>query len=682
MDLRHKSVTDIEGVGEKRAMDLARLDIHTVADLVEYFPYRYEDYRISGIAEAVHDEKVTLAGTIYGSPSIRWYGKKKSRLTVQMEVGGVMVSVIWFNQAFLKKKLVPHHPLIVSGKWDAHRLQITVDRTFLSQNEQQNLAGRLEPVYSVTAGVSVSWMRKVIYQAFIQYGGEIQEVLPEELLTSYRLMDRAKAMYLLHFPKGKKEGAQARRRMVYEELFLYEIRLMHLRRQKKKLEGGIARSFDKGQVQSFIAQLPFPLTGAQKRVVKEILDDMGNQERMYRLLQGDVGSGKTVVAAVALYANHRSGYQGALMVPTEILAEQHSYSLKELLEPHGLRIVVLTGSMTAGERREALGQIQMGLADVVVGTHALIQDGVVFRRLGLVITDEQHRFGVKQRSVLRQKGEETDVLYMTATPIPRTLAITAFGDMDVSTIDELPAGRKPVETYWVKRDIWPRVVQFIEKECKKERQAYVICPLIEESEKVDLQNAQSVFEEIATRLAPYRVGLLHGKMAPAEKEEVMKLFAENNIHVLVSTTVVEVGVNVPNATVMVVYDADRFGLAQLHQLRGRVGRGQEASTCILVADPKSETGTERMRVMTETTDGFEIARRDLELRGPGEFFGVRQSGVPEFRVADLVQDFKVLEVARADAARLVESPDFWVEDRYKPLRRLLQEFESVRSNFD
>ncbi|MDR6227253.1 ATP-dependent DNA helicase RecG [Desmospora profundinema] len=682
MNLDVTPVTEVSGVGTKRAEDLTSLGIRTVADLLAYFPYRYEDFRVADLGEAVHEEKITLQGTLFGSPSIRWYGKKKSRLTCRMQVQGVTISLVWFNQHFLKNKLVPGQTVTVHGKWDAHRLWLTVDRAFLTPEEQQKQVGRLEPVYSVNASVTVSWLRKTIAQAFRQFGGKIREILPQALLERYQLMGRARAMVLLHFPKGREEGRQARRRMVYEELFLYELKLLWRRRQEKKEAAGIAHSIDPERLKAFVNHIPFPLTEAQRRVVNEILTDMRHPERMTRLLQGDVGSGKTVVAAIALYANYLSGYQGAMMVPTEILAEQHLKSLKEWLEPWEMTVVGLSGGMTAKERRDVMGQLQMGLADVVVGTHALIQEAVAYRNLGLVITDEQHRFGVKQRSLLREKGENPDVLYMTATPIPRTLAITAYGEMDVSTIDELPAGRLPVETYWVKRDVWPRVIQFIRKQCGEGRQAYIICPLIEESEKVDLQNAQSVFEEAAQELAPIRVGLLHGKMAAAEKEEVMKRFAANDVQVLVSTTVVEVGVNVPNATVMVVYDADRFGLAQLHQLRGRVGRGQEASTCILVANPSSETGIERMRVMTETTDGFEIAQRDLALRGPGDFFGFKQSGVPEFKVADLVEDGKVLEVARADAVRLVESDDLWVEEEYAPLRCWIQAFEKEASMMD
>jgi ATP-dependent DNA helicase RecG len=682
MKLTEIPVESLPGVGQQRKESLAELGIDSIADLLEYYPYRYEDYRISDLTQAAHDERVTVRGKIYGQPSVRWYGKKKSRMSAKMDVNGIHVNIIWFNQAYLREKIKPGQTIVVSGKWDRHRLQITADRTFVSPGEQEKHVGRLEPVYSVSGSVKMNGLRKLIYEAFTRYGNQIEDILPDELRRRYKLISRARAMYYLHFPKGKEEGRQARRRMVYEELFLYELKLMWLKKRARTETKGIAHSFAEEKVEEFIGQLAFPLTNAQRRVVREILTDLRSPCQMNRLLQGDVGSGKTVVAAIVLYANYLSGYQGALMVPTEILADQHAASLKQLLSPFGLQIVALTGKMTARERRDALGQIQMGLADIAVGTHALIQEGVSFQNLGLVITDEQHRFGVKQRATLREKGEVPDVLHMTATPIPRTLAITVYGEMDVSTIDEMPAGRQPVDTYWVKKEVWPRIVKFIEKECKKGRQAYVICPLIEESEKLDLENAEEVFQQLTMALAPIRVGLLHGRMSSSEKEEVMALFAANEVQVLVSTTVVEVGVNVPNATVMVIYDADRFGLAQLHQLRGRVGRGGGASTCVLVADPKSEMGVERMRIMTETTDGFEISRRDLELRGPGDFLGVKQSGLPDFKIADLNEDLRVLEIARTDALELVNRPDFKTNPETRPLYEYLQEENLESKSFD
>ncbi|WP_124727647.1 ATP-dependent DNA helicase RecG [Staphylospora marina] len=682
MNLADIPVTTLPGVGERKGEALAELGIRSVADLLEYYPHRYEDYRLSDLAAAENGSKVTVRGIVRGQPGIRWFGKKRSRMAARLDVDGLFIRVAWFNQAFLKDRIRPGQTIVVSGRWDRHRLEVTAERTFIGEEEQKKHLGRLEPVYSVGGNVKMQWLRKLIYEAFVRYGKEIPEMLPEELIRRYRLMPRARAMYTLHFPRGTEDGRLARRRMVYEELFLYELKIMWLRRLQRTSVQGIAHSFDDADVEAFINDLSFPLTGAQRRVVGEILGDMRSSVQMNRLLQGDVGSGKTVVAAIALYANWLSGHQGALMVPTEILAEQHFRSLRDLLEPRGVRVVLLTGHQGARERRDVLGQIGMGLADVVVGTHALIQDAVSFRRLGLVIMDEQHRFGVRQRALLREKGEAPDVLHMTATPIPRTLAITVFGEMDVSTIDEMPAGRQPVDTYWVKKDTWPRIIRFIARECASGRQAYVICPLIEESEKLDLQNAQELYEQLTVRLAPVRVGLLHGRMSQAEKEEVMRLFAENVVQVLVSTTVVEVGVNVPNATVMVVYDADRFGLAQLHQLRGRVGRGGGASTCVLVADPKSEHGVERMRIMTETTDGFEISRRDLELRGPGDFLGVKQSGLPEFKLADLQEDGRILEVARADAASLVERPDFARHPETAPLYGMLTNLGLDRITFD
>lgn len=413
---------------------------------------------------------------------------------------------------------------------------------------------------------------------------------------------------------------------MFEELLLFQLKMQAYRALTHKRADGVAHEVDLPAVREFVRALPFRLTESQLKVIAEILKDLQSPFCMNRLLQGDVGSGKTVVAAVSLYAVVKAGHQGALMVPTEILAEQHKRSLDKLFEPYGITVGLLTGSLTDRQRKDALGALQMGMTDIVVGTHALIQEDVYFRNLGLVVTDEQHRFGVQQRSILRRKGMNPDVLTMTATPIPRTLAITAFGDMDVSTLRELPKGRKPIKTYWVQHEMMDRVMGFIEREAAAGRQAYVICPLIEESEKLDVQNAIDVYVQLQQRFPDLKIGLLHGRLPTQEKDEVMRAFSEGELQVLVSTTVIEVGVDVPNSTLMVVYDADRFGLSQLHQLRGRVGRGEHQSYCVLMATPKTEVGKERMKAMTETSDGFEIARRDLELRGPGDFFGTKQSG--------------------------------------------------------
>jgi ATP-dependent DNA helicase RecG len=671
-DVLAAPVSSLYGVGEERAKDLAGIGIHTIRDLLEYFPTRYEDYRIRDLTEIKDGERVTLAGTVYGEPSVRFYGKRKSRIAVRMVIDNVVVTAVWFNQTFIKKQLAPGKDIIVTGKWDKHKLQIVVSETAEADSARAKRRGELAPVYPLGGYVTHAFLRKTIERALAQYAGHIEEILPAEIVSRYRLLPRAQAIQTIHFPGDVETGRQARRRIMFEELFLFQLKMQAYRRINRQQAEGAAQAIPMAEVRRFVGTLPFSLTDAQKRVIKEILDDMRAPYAMNRLLQGDVGSGKTVVAAIALFSTVKAGYQGALMVPTEILAEQHLHSLQALLEPEGIQVSLLSGSITAKQRREIISALQMGLIDVVVGTHALIQEDVFFRRLGLVITDEQHRFGVEQRRILRSKGLSPDVLFMTATPIPRTLAITAFGDMDVSTIDQLPAGRKPVETSWQKHEQFHLVLERMKQELQKGRQAYVICPLIEESDKLDVQNAIDVHAQLTRYFREFRIGLMHGRLPAKEKDEVMKAFAAGEIDVLVSTTVVEVGVNVPNATFMVVYDAERFGLAQLHQLRGRVGRGADQSYCVLIADPKTEIGKERMRVMCETNDGFELSQRDLELRGPGDFFGTKQSGLPEFKVADLVSDYKALEVARQETARLVAEESFWQDAKYAPLRAYLK----------
>jgi ATP-dependent DNA helicase RecG len=668
-------VTAVKGIGEEKAQDLAALGIYTVHDLIMYFPSRYDDYTLKDLSEVADGDKVTILGTIYGEPSVRFFGRNKSRMTARLVVDRVVVTAVWFNQHFLKQKLTMGKEIQITGKWERGRQQISVAETKLQSKQRENPSEQLiAPVYPVSSVVTVKQMRNYIRQSLLQFSGELEEVLPEDIVDKYHFISRSAAIHAIHFPKSAEEGTKARKRLAFEELFFYQLKMQAYSLQQKKLTAGESLAIPLDKVRKFVRSLPFSLTRSQKLVLKDILDDLRNPYAMNRLLQGDVGSGKTVVAAAALYAIVSAGYQGALMVPTEILAEQHADSLTKLLSPYNIQVGILTGSLTAKLKRDVLAGLQMGTIQVVVGTHALIQEDVYFQRLGLVITDEQHRFGVEQRKTLREKGLNPNVLFMTATPIPRTLAISVFGDMEVSTIDELPAGRKPIETYWVKEEMFDRVLSFLRKELTKGRQAYVICPLIEESEKLDVQNAVDVYSHLVHYFGEeYRIGLMHGRLSAKEKEEVMKDFSDNHIQVLVSTTVVEVGVNVPNATMMIVYDAERFGLAQLHQLRGRVGRGSEQSYCILIADPKTEIGRERMRIMKETTDGFEVARRDLQLRGPGDFFGTKQSGLPEFRIADLFADFKDLEVARSEASALLAMKDFWKSEKYAFLSQYLEQ---------
>jgi len=540
----------------------------------------------------------------------------------------------------------------VFGKWDKAKGALT-GMKLLAQVEDD-----LQPVYRLAQGVSQTALVKVIKTAF-EAGLDqlLEENLPQILMDKYHLLSRRQAVRAMHFPKDLEEYKQALRRVKFEELLFFQLQLQVLKEENRSVGQGIVLDWDEKKLKALQAKLPFRLTEAQERSLSEILADMRSPYHMNRLLQGDVGSGKTVVAGLAMYAAVTAGKQAALMVPTEILAEQHLESLTSLFP--SLRILLLTGSLKVAERRERLDLIKSGQVDLVVGTHALIQEGVHFHDLGLVIIDEQHRFGVAQRRILREKGQNPDVLMMTATPIPRTLAITAFGDMDVSIIDQMPAGRKEIITRWVKHQQLNLVLDWLVKEIQKGSQAYVISPLIEESEALDLKNAIALEEELIAYFGDrVRIALLHGKMKGEEKEAIMQAFKQGEIDLLVSTTVIEVGVNVPNATVMIIMDADRFGLSQLHQLRGRVGRGDKQSYAVLVANPKTESGKRRMKIMTETTNGFVLAEEDLKLRGSGEIFGTRQSGIPEFQVANLIEDYPILEEARKVAVQVVTTPNW------------------------
>lgn len=660
-------VTMLAGVGAKRADSLASLGIQTIEDLLTYYPFRYEDIQERNLNEILDQEKVTLKGLVVSPPVMSRFGYKKNRLQFRMMQDHAVFNVSFFNQPYLKDKVILSEEIAVYGKWDAKRKSLNGMKILGSQAVDD-----FSPIYHVNKSIRQTALVDLIRRGFEEYGDLIEENLPNGLVEKYRLLDRPTAVKSMHFPKNHEENHQAKRRIVFEEFFLFQMRLQGLKKSEKAETNGIEILYDIQRLKQFIQKLPFELTDAQKRVTNEICRDLRSPQHMQRLLQGDVGSGKTIVAAIALYAAVTAGFQGALMVPTEILAQQHMESLLQLFDAQEVKLALLTGSTKAKERRELLELLEQGEIDIVVGTHALIQEGVEFQHLGLVITDEQHRFGVNQRKVLREKGWRPDVLFMTATPIPRTLAITAYGEMDVSVIDELPAGRIPIETRWVRTPQLNSVLDWTWKELAKGHQMYVICPLIEESEALDVKNAVEIYEKLSALFAPqYEVGLLHGKMKNQEKEAIMETFKENKMQILVSTTVIEVGVNVPNATVMLIMDADRFGLAQLHQLRGRVGRGSDASYCVLVANPKNELGIERMKIMTETNNGFILSEKDLELRGPGEVFGFRQSGLPQFAIADLVTDSNILEVARDEAQKLWQLKDWQLLPEYQHLVRSL-----------
>ena len=648
----HQPLSVLPGIGPKSAEKYKKLGIETVEDLLLYFPFRYEDFKSKNVLDLEDGEKAVVSGLVATPANVQYYGYKRNRLRFTIKQGELVLAVSFFNQPYLADKIELGQTVAVFGKWDKAKGALT-GMKLLAQVEDD-----LQPVYRLAQGVSQSALVKVIKTAF-EAGLDqlLEENLPQVLMDKYQLLSRRQAVRAMHFPKDLEEYKQALRRVKFEELLFFQLQLQVLKEENRSVGQGIVLDWDEKKLKALQASLPFALTEAQERSLKEILTDMRSPYHMNRLLQGDVGSGKTVVAGLAMYAAVTAGKQAALMVPTEILAEQHLQSLTSLFP--NLRILLLTGSLKAAERRERLASIEAGQVDLIVGTHALIQEGVHFHDLGLVIIDEQHRFGVAQRRILREKGQNPDVLMMTATPIPRTLAITAFGDMDVSIIDQMPAGRKEIITRWVKHQQLNLVLDWLVKEIQKGSQAYVISPLIEESEALDLKNAITLEEELIAYFGDRaRIALLHGKMKGEEKEAIMQAFKQGEIDLLVSTTVIEVGVNVPNATVMIIIDADRFGLSQLHQLRGRVGRGDKQSYAVLVANPKTESGKRRMKIMTETTNGFVLAEEDLKLRGSGEIFGTRQSGIPEFQVANLIEDYPILEEARKVAVQVVTTPNW------------------------
>lgn len=657
-------VTALSGVGEKRAETLANLGIETIEDLLSYYPFRYEDIQERQIQEINDQEKVTLKGLVVSPAVLNRFGYKKSKLSFRLMQENDVFMVSFFNQPYLKDKVVVGEEIAIYGRWDAKRQTLNGIKILSSSSQNEGFS----PIYHVNKSIRQTTLIQLIKQAFEQYYGYIEENLPQNLVDKYRLFARNEAMWAMHFPKTMEDHHQAKRRVIFEEFFIFQMKIQGLKTKEKAEKNGLSIPYDIQKLKAFIASLPFELTNAQKKVTNEICKDFLSPNHMQRLLQGDVGSGKTIVAAIVLYAATTAGFQGALMVPTEILAQQHYQSLAELLHSFEVNVALLTGSTKTKERQQILTDLKSGELDIIIGTHALIQDEVDFAHLGLVITDEQHRFGVNQRKVLREKGYKPDVLFMTATPIPRTLAITAYGEMDVSIIDEMPAGRIPIVTRWVLPKQLDQVLKWGQTELASHHQMYVICPLIEESESLDVENAQKIYEQLRDYYAPdYQVGLLHGRMKNDEKDAVMQAFKENQLQVLVSTTVIEVGVNVPNATAMIIIDADRFGLAQLHQLRGRVGRGSQASYCILVANPKNEVGKERMKIMTQTNNGFVVSQKDLELRGPGEVFGNRQSGLPVFHFADIVADAHILEVAKEEAQAIYAQKDWQILPMYQDL---------------
>jgi ATP-dependent DNA helicase RecG len=669
-------ITAVKGVGERLAEVLARLGLRTVGDLLRHYPRRYEDRaRFARIADVADGETVTLAGKVTAVEN----RPTKTRLVltkVTLDDGSGVATLTWFNQWRMKqvwekllgKRVVAYGAVkrgfasveIAQPEWEA-----------LDEGADSLAVGRIVPIYPATEGVSQGRLRKIVHAAVDGFAARAPEPLPTDLIAARRLPGAGDALRAVHFPPDFAALERARTRLVFEELLTMQLVLAARKRAAREGQG-IVFADTAGPVAELQGALPFPLTGAQRRVIDEITADMASPHPMHRLLQGDVGSGKTAVAMAAMLVAVRNGHQAALMAPTEILAEQHLRSVRGLLEDLGVRVDLLTGSRPAREKDAVRARVRSGETGVVVGTHALIQEGVEFARLGLAIVDEQHRFGVLQRAALTEKGaagRAPDVLVMTATPIPRTLTLTVYGDLDVSVLDELPPGRKPVRTHWKRSKDKTSVYEGVRKLLAEGRQAYVVCPLVEESEKLQARAATELASHLAQHVFPeFGVGLLHGQLSGEEKDEVMRRFRQGDVHLLVATTVIEVGVDVSNAAVMVIEDADRFGLAQLHQLRGRVGRGAHASFCVLIADPKTPEGEERMRVVAAEADGFRIAEADLRLRGPGEFYGVRQSGLPALRIADVVRDVEVLKEARAAAFDLLRRDPRLSRPEHRALR--------------
>lgn len=670
------SIRQIKGVGEKAEQRFHKLDIWNVGDLLEHYPREYDEFHdLVKIADVKEGEMAAVEGVMACRPSIHTTASLKI-LSMVLEDETGRITVTWFNMPFLANRLKMGTRYILRGKVGRKNGKLVLEQPKMySKNEFFKQVGRLHPIYPLTAGLTNHAVEKAVRDAIGSLEGAA-EFLPSDLRKRQNLLAYRKAIHDIHFPKNQLEYRKARKRLVFDEFFLYQAALQAIRIKNYKPSSHVMTQ--NKRLEEFVNNLPYELTAAQKRVYEEIEKDMTGGMTMNRLVQGDVGSGKTVVAVMALFLAVCNGEQGAFMVPTEVLAMQHKESLEAMLAPYGVKIGLLIGSMTAKEKREGKQKLAEGEWDVVVGTHAILQDNVEFEDLALVITDEQHRFGVRQREKLMEKGDTPHVLAMSATPIPRTLALVLYGDMDLSIMDELPANRLPIKNCVVGTDYRPQAYRFMKDQIEKGRQVYIICPMVEEKEEVALESVVMYSEQLKEIFpAGITIECLHGKMKPKEKNEVMQRFIEGTTDILVSTTVIEVGIDVPNATVMMIENAERFGLAQLHQLRGRVGRGKEQSYCILMYGKESKEGKERLSILAGSNDGFEIAREDLKLRGQGDFFGVMQSGDKLFSLADIYEDAQVLKAANEEAKNYAFDE---ITMFYKKNRRLVEKLNSYMGN--
>lgn len=670
------SITTIKGIGDKTARLFEKLGVNTVENLLEHYPRSYEVFEPPVPITTLQEGNVV---SIEGSVCTNVEAKRIRNLQIiscRVKDSTASIQLTWFNMPYLKTSLKLGYKFIFRGKVVRKNGMLTIEQPkIMNREEYAKQLQVMQPVYPLTEGITNHTIGKAMKQVFseLEFG---EDYLPKSIAKQYELIGRKTALKEIHFPKNKEKVMTARRRLIFDEFFLFSLALRSLKENKKVWENDYKMN-PSDNCASMIEALPYALTNAQQKVWKEIQADMGSEVVMNRLVQGDVGSGKTVIAALALLMVVENGYQGNLMVPTEVLAKQHFEELTKLYQPFGVRVELLVGSMTAAKKREAYARIKNHEVDVVVGTHALIQDKVEYDNLALVITDEQHRFGVRQREVLQEKGNHPHVLVMSATPIPRTLAIILYGDLDISVIDELPARRLPIKNCVVDTNWRPNAYHFIEKEVRDGRQAYVICPMVEESETIEAENVIEYTEKLKEVLPmAFHIEYLHGKMKPKEKNDIMERFAKGEIHVLVSTTVVEVGVNVPNATVIMIENAERFGLAQLHQLRGRVGRGAYQSYCILVNGLPGKETKERLEILNKSNDGFFIASEDLKLRGPGDMFGIRQSGDMKFKIGDIFTDAETLKEANDAMKNLTEKQLEEILDKNEALRKRIETYDA------
>ncbi|ANZ56751.1 ATP-dependent DNA helicase RecG [Lactobacillus helveticus] len=665
-------VTDLKGVGTKTAADLGSLGIYSIYDLLFYFPFRYDELQTLPLDQIMDGQKVVLKGFVATEPFVSRFGYKKSRLSFKMRIDHDVIMVNFFNQPWLKSKIEIGEEVAIYGKYNVARQSLSAFKFIAAKENDSGMA----PIYPVNRHVKQKKLVSLINLAIDVFLDQVRDIVPENIREKYRLLTDQEIIQKMHHPKNSTEANLAKRSAIFREFFIFELQLALLANHDGK-QAGYPKNYDLKEIAQLTSSLPFELSDDQKEVVNEIFADMHSSGQMRRLLQGDVGSGKTVVAVYAIFAAITAGYQVALMVPTEILAMQHFKKIDELLRPLGVRVALLTGNTKTLERREIYRELMDGTINVMIGTHALIQENVIFKKLGLVIIDEQHRFGVGQRQALINKGDQPDILAMTATPIPRTLALTVYGDMTVSEIHHMPAGRKPIISSWKTSTQMKDVYQKMQDQLDQGFQIYAVTPLITESETLDLKNAEELHAKLSHDFPDQKVVLLHGQMPGPKKDEIMIAFASGEINILVTTSVIEVGVDVANANMMVIYNADRFGLSQLHQLRGRIGRGKTQSYCVFVADPKTDSGKARMKIIAATNDGFKLAEEDLKMRGEGDLFGKAQSGLPEFRVGDVVNNYNTLVVAQKVARDLVQQDPKLAD--YPTLKQVL-EYKQLEQN--